>query len=225
MPASEQERIAAAVKRNILVTTWDKLIGMVDQVYNWGRRYSIWPMSFGLACCAFEMFSASASRFDIGRFGAELFRATPRQADLIIISGTVTKKMIPTIVRLYNQMAEPKYVMAMGACATSGGPFKEGYNVVSGVDKFIPVDVYIPGCPPRPEAFLQGLMKLQEIIGKQTIRHERWYAKGPGEETPIPILGPDILDPRRIPEIKARLAEPEPEPDSAEAAAPAHGAH
>ncbi len=212
MPATEEERIQAAVKRNILVTTWDRFIRTVDHAYNWGRRYSIWPMGFGLACCAIEMIGASASRYDIARFGSELFRGTPRQADLMIVSGTVTKKMIPTIVRLYNQMPEPKYVIAMGACATSGGPFKEGYNVVSGVDKFIPVDVYIPGCPPRPEGLLQALMTLQQIIDKQSIRTERWYRKGPSQEPPLPILGPDLLDPRRVPEIKAKLAEPEPEP-------------
>jgi NADH-quinone oxidoreductase B subunit len=207
MPASEPDRIEAAVKRSVLVTTWDKLINTVDQVYNYGRKYSIWPMSFGLACCAIEMMATGVSRYDLARFGAELFRATPRQADMMIISGTVTKKMVPIIVRLYNQMPEPKYVISMGACATSGGPFKAGYNVVSGIDKFLPVDVYIPGCPPRPEALLQGLMKLQQKIEKQTIRDERWYSKGQGQDVPIPILGPDLYDARRVKEIKSKLAE------------------
>jgi NADH-quinone oxidoreductase B subunit len=214
MPASEQDQVEATVKRGVLVTTWDKFIHMVDGVYNYSRRYSIWPLSFGLACCAIEMMATGASRYDMGRFGCELFRATPRQADLIIISGTVTKKMVPTIVRLYIQMAEPKYVISMGACATSGGPFKEGYNVVSGVDKFLPVDVYIPGCPPRPEALLQGIMKLQEKIDHQSIRRERWYAKGPDQPPAIPILGPDLFDPRRTAEIKAVLAQPKPEPEA-----------
>ena len=133
-------------------------ITSLDRIYNWGRRSSIWPMVFGLACCAIEMICTAASRFDIARFGMEVFRATPRQADLMIVSGTVTKKMVPQIVRLFNQMPEPKYVMAMGACASGGGPFKEGYNVVSGIDKFVPVDVYVPGCPPTPQALLHGLI-------------------------------------------------------------------
>ena len=139
-------------------------ITTLDKIYNWGRRSSIWPMMFGLACCAIEMICAASSRYDFSRFGMEVMRPSPRQADLMIVSGTVTKKMIPQIVRLYNQMPEPKYVLAMGACASGGGPFKEGYNVVAGVDRFVPVDVYIPGCPCRPEAIINGLLKLQERI-------------------------------------------------------------
>ncbi len=174
-------------------------ITSLDRLYNWGRSASVWPLMFGLACCAIEMICAAASRFDIARFGMEIMRPSPRQSDLMIISGTVTKKMIPIIVRLYNQMPEPKYVLAMGACASGGGPFKEGYNVVSGVDKFIPVDVYVPGCPPTPQALLNGLMKIQEKIRSEPIKTARWYQKGPDmAEIPVPILGPDLIDPRNI---------------------------
>ena len=172
-------------------------ITSLDKIYNWGRRSSIWPMVFGLACCAIEMICTAASRFDIARFGMEVFRATPRQADLMIVSGTVTKKMVPQIVRLFNQMPEPKYVMAMGACASGGGPFKEGYNVVSGIDKFVPVDVYVPGCPPTPQALLHGLMKLQEKIDGQSLKSVRWYGQEASEAVPVPVLGPDLLDPRQ----------------------------
>ena len=145
-------------------------ITTLDKVYNWSRRSSIWPMMFGLACCAIEMICTAASRYDFSRFGMEVMRPSPRQSDLMIVSGTVTKKMIPQIVRLYNQMPEPKYVVAMGACASGGGPFKEGYNVVSGVDNYIPVDVYISGCPPTPQALLNGLITLQKKIDKQSIK-------------------------------------------------------
>jgi NADH-quinone oxidoreductase subunit B len=177
-------------------------ITTLDKIYNWGRRSSIWPMMFGLACCAIEMICTAAGRYDFSRFGMEVMRPTPRQSDAMIVSGTVTKKMIPQIVRLYNQMPEPKYVVSMGACASGGGPFKEGYNVVSGVDKYIPVDVYIPGCPPTPQALLHGLIKLQEKIDKQSIRTVRWYQKGPSEPIPVPVLGPDIMDPRQYELIK-----------------------
>ena len=172
-------------------------ITSLDKIYNWGRRSSIWPMVFGLACCAIEMICTAASRFDIARFGMEVFRATPRQADLMIVSGTVTKKMVPQIVRLFNQMPEPKYVMAMGACASGGGPFKEGYNVVSGIDKFVPVDVYVPGCPPTPQALLHGLIKLQEKIDSQSLKSVRWYGQEPSAAVPVPVLGPDLFDPRQ----------------------------
>ena len=165
-------------------------------------------MMFGLACCAIEMIAAQASRYDMARFGMEVMRPTPRQSDLMLVSGTVTKKMVPLIVRLYNQMPEPKYVVAMGACASGGGPFKEGYNVVAGIDKFLPVDVYIPGCPPTPQALIHGMIKLQEKIDKQSIRKVRWYQKGPDSvEVPVPFLGPDLIDVRRTAEIKKIAAE------------------
>ncbi len=177
-------------------------ITTLDKIYNWGRRSSIWPMMFGLACCAIEMICTAASRYDFSRFGMEVMRPSPRQSDLMIVSGTVTKKMIPTIVRLYNQMPEPKYVVAMGACASGGGPFKEGYSVVSGVDQYIPVDVYIPGCPPTPQSLLHGLITLQKRIDAQSIKNVRWYGKEPIDAIPIPILGPDIIDPRQSDQIR-----------------------
>ena len=180
-------------------------ITSLDKIYNWSRRSSIWPMMFGLACCAIEMIATAASRYDLARFGMEVLRASPRQADLMIVSGTVTKKMIPIIVRLYNQMPEPKYVLAMGACASGGGPFKEGYNVVSGVDKFVPVDVYIPGCPPTPQAILHGLIKMQEKIDGQSVLEVPWYRSEPIDEIPQPLLGPDLIDPRDIPDFAEKL--------------------
>jgi NADH-quinone oxidoreductase subunit B len=189
----------------------------LDKIYNWGRRSSVWPMMFGLACCAIEMICTAASRYDFSRFGMEVMRPSPRQADLMLVSGTVTKKMIPQIVRLYNQMPEPKYVVAMGACASGGGPFKEGYNVVSGVDKFVPVDVYIPGCPPTPQALLHGLITLQKLIDTQSLRNARWYNKEIQEVIPVPVLGPDIIDPRQVEEIKRYTAQKLAEQQLAEA--------
>lgn len=148
-------------EKNFITTT-------VDYVFNWGRKSAIWPMSFGLACCAIEMISSSCARFDIARFGSEVFRPSPRQSDLMIVAGTVTLKMAPVIQRLYAQMPEPKWVLALGACASAGGPFNT-YSTLQGVDKIVPVDVYVIGCPPRPENLFYGLLKLQDKIDKMTI--------------------------------------------------------
>jgi NADH-quinone oxidoreductase subunit B len=184
-------------KQGIVTTT-------LEELYNWGRKNSLWPLSFGLACCAIEMIAVSMARWDLARFGAEVFRPSPRQADLMIVAGTVTKKMAPQVVRLYNQMGEPKYVIAMGACAISGGPFKQGYNVLKGIDRFIPVDVHIPGCPPRPEALLHAFMTLQQRIAEQKLtgsnRPRHLVAETPSE-FPVPQFGGHDLVPAKNPDI------------------------
>ena len=162
----EMDWLEEELKRSVLVTS-------VDTVLNWARRNAVWPVMFGLACCAMEMIATVVSRFDMARFGMELFRPSPRQADLMIVAGTVTWKMAPALRRIYDQMSEPRWVVSMGVCATSGGPFANAYSVVPGVNHIIPVDVYVPGCPPRPEALIYGLMQLQKKIDKYSITQER----------------------------------------------------
>lgn len=153
-------------KQGVLFTTLDKLL-------NWGRSNSVWPLTFATSCCGIEMMAAGAPRHDFARFGVEVYRASPRQADVVVVAGTIVNKMAPVLKRLYDQMADPKYVIAMGACAVSGGPFfYNSYHVIKGVDHLLPVDVYIPGCPPRPEALLYGIMQLQRKIQRETIANK-----------------------------------------------------
>ena len=163
---------------NIVITTADKL-------FSWARLSSIFPLTFGLACCAIEMMATGAPRYDLDRFGAGAFRATPRQADVMIVAGTVTLKMASRLKRLYEQMPEPKYVISFGACSNSGGPYWDSYCVTKGVDQIVPVDVYVPGCPPRPEALLQGILKLQEKIAAESLADR--YRPTRGAITSIPV--------------------------------------
>jgi len=163
---TQEEQDNELLQKNIILTSF-------DTVLKWARSNSLWPLSSGLACCAIEMMSAAAARFDLSRFGYEVFRASPRQADLLIVAGTLTWSMAGPLKRLYEQMPEPKYVIAMGSCANSGGPFVDSYSVVPGVDKILPVDVYIPGCPPRPEALIHGMLELKRKINNPEVARRK----------------------------------------------------
>ena len=166
-PIPDPDRwIEEEIQRSVLITS-------LDAVLNWSRKYSPWPLFFGLACCTFEMMAAAMLRFDMTRFGMDIMRASPRQADLIMVTGTLTWKMAPVVRMIYDQMAEPKWVIAMGSCAISGGPFADSYSVVPGVNRIIPVDVYVPGCPPRPESLIRSVVMLQEKIKKDSIRRAK----------------------------------------------------
>ena len=168
-------------------------LGVLEDLVNWARKGALWPLTFGLACCAIEMMATVGAKYDIARFGAEVFRASPRQADVMIVAGRVSQKMAPVLRQIYDQMAEPKWVISMGACASCGGVFNN-YAIVQGVDRIVPVDIYVPGCPPRPEQLIWGILQLQEKVGEEGLRR----GKGDITPTPVAVNTPPIKDARRV---------------------------